>query len=188
MELQDNHQDQHDEWLITYHFVWGAMREKPCLTGEVATRLAKLIEERANDVEVAPLAVLVLPDRVYLAVGAAPTLAPHHIICQVKAYTSRILRDEFPELNRIPTLWTRAYLAMAGDTITAEEAFRRFEATLRPRRPRGRPRKASPETCETTCATESRESANAIISDEDGISPNPAVTQRSGRNNRCDNR
>ncbi|HLY30641.1 MAG TPA: IS200/IS605 family transposase [Ktedonobacterales bacterium] len=154
MELQDNT----DEWLITYHFVWAPMRAKPCLTGEIAARLAALIAERASEVEFAPLTVLILPDRVYLAVGAAPTLAPHHIICQVKAYTSRILRDEFPELTRIPTLWTRAYVALAGDGITAEEAFRRFEATLQPRRPRGRPRKAR--SCDTAAANKAGSAAN----------------------------
>ncbi|HUX74642.1 MAG TPA: IS200/IS605 family transposase [Steroidobacteraceae bacterium] len=137
MELQDNP----DGWRITYHFVWGPMRSKPCLTGEIAERLAALIEERASDVTFEPVAVLILPDRVYLAAAAPPTLAPHRIICQVKAHTSRILRDEFPELTRIPTLWTRAYLVVAGEGVTADEALRRFEATLTPRRPRGRPRK-----------------------------------------------
>jgi REP element-mobilizing transposase RayT len=83
-----------------------------------------------------------MPDRVYLAAAAPPTLAPHRIVCQIKALTSRALRDEFPELTRIPTLWTRAYLVVAGDELTAEEVIRRYEATLSPRRPRGRPRKA----------------------------------------------
>ncbi len=138
MEIQDNP----DGWRITYHFVWGPMRSKPCLIGEIAERLEALIEERASDVTFEPVAVIILPDRVYLAAAAPPTRAPHRIICQVKAHTSRILRDEFPELTRIPTLWTRAYLVVAGESVTADEALRRFEATLAPRRPRGRPRKA----------------------------------------------
>ena len=117
------------------------MRSKPCLIGEIAERLEALIEERATDVTFEPVAVIILPDRVYLAAAAPPTLAPHRIICQVKAHTSRVLRDEFPELTRIPTLWTRAYLVVAGESVTADEALRRFEATLAPRRPRGRPRK-----------------------------------------------
>jgi hypothetical protein len=52
------------------------------------------------------------------------------------------LRDEFPELTRIPTLWTRAYLVMAGDQLTVAEVFERFEAAQPPRKPRGRPKKA----------------------------------------------
>jgi len=136
--------DIHDfsqSWQITYHFVWGPMRSKSCLVGEIAERLQELIREKATDRSFEPLAVIILPDRVYLAVAAPPTLAPHHIVCQVNAHTSRVLRDEFPELTRIPTLWTRAYLVMAGEEIPTEEVLKRYEAMQQPRRPRGRPRK-----------------------------------------------
>jgi len=54
------------------------------------------------------------------------------------------LREEFPELTRIPSLWTRAYLVMAGDSIEAEEVLQRFEDSQPRRRPRGRPRKSAP--------------------------------------------
>lgn len=141
MDIHNIPPDADETWSITYHFVWGPMRSKPCLTGDVAERLRALIEERASDVEFHPLTVLVLPDRVYLAAAAPPTLAPHRIVCQIKAHTSRILRDEFPELTRIPTLWTRAYLVMAGDQLTSDEVFERFAAAQPTRRPRGRPRK-----------------------------------------------
>lgn len=136
--------DYSQRWQITYHFVWGPMRSKSCLVGEIAERLQELIQERAKDRAFEPLAVIILPDRVYLAVAAPPTLSPHHIVCQVKAHTSRVLRDEFPELTRIPTLWTRAYLVMAGEEIPTEEVLKRYEAMQEPRRPRGRPPKVNP--------------------------------------------
>lgn len=144
MNIHNNIPDNGEAWTITYHFVWGPMRFKPCLTGEIADRLQALIEESASVAEYAPLMVMVRPDRVYLAAIAPPTMSPHQIVCQVKARTSRALRDEFPELTRIPTLWTRAYLVMAGDQLTAEEVLSRFEAAQPPRRPRGRPRKSLP--------------------------------------------
>src|SRR5690348_15157837 len=134
-------QDYPDAWRITYHFVWAPMRAKSCLVGEIAARLEELIEERAGQVPMEPFELVVLPDRVYLAVKAPPTVAPHHIMCQVKAYTSRVLRTEFPELTRIPTLWTRAYVVLAGETLTKEDVLRLYESVLEPRRPRGRPRK-----------------------------------------------
>ena len=153
--------DIHDfsqSWHITYHFVWGPMRSKSCLVGEIAERLQELIREKATDRSFEPLAVIILPDRVYLAVAAPPTLAPHHIVCQVKAHTSRVLRDEFPELTRIPTLWTRAYLVIAGDEIPTEEVLKRYEAMQQPRRPRGRPRKVG---------------SSSEESEEDDTSPSP---------------
>lgn len=137
-------QNYSESWFITYHFVWGPMRSKSCLVGEIAERLQELIHEKASSRAFTPLAVVILPDRVYLAVAAPPTLSPHHIVCQVKAHTSRVLRDEFPELTRIPTLWTRAYLVMAGSGIPTEEVLKRYEAMQEPQRPRGRPRKVDP--------------------------------------------
>lgn len=145
----DIHNSEPEEWHITYHFVWGPMRAKACLVGEVASRLQALVEEKADALAFEPVQLVILPDRVYLAAAAPPTLAPHRIVCQVKALTSRVLRDEFPELTRIPTLWTRAYLVMAGDDISAEEVFRRYEALQRPRRPRGRPKKTQPLSSES---------------------------------------
>jgi putative transposase len=130
-----------ETWHITYHFVWAPMRAKACLIGEIAQRLQELIEERAGEVPMEPYELVVLPDRVYLAVKAPPTVAPHHIMCQVKAYTSRVLRTEFPELTRIPTLWTRAYVVLAGETLTKEDVLRLYDTACEPRRPRGRPRK-----------------------------------------------
>jgi REP-associated tyrosine transposase len=141
----DRNNDQSKDWRITYHFVWQPMRAKACLTGEVAERLRALLEERADQLQFRPRALVILPDRVYLAAEAPPTLAPHSIVCQVKALTSRALRNEFPELTRIPTLWTRAYLVVAGEAITPEEALRRFDSLLPPRRPRGRPPRKPPE-------------------------------------------
>jgi len=128
-------------WHITYHFVWRPMRAKACLTEEIARRLQALIEEKAHEQEFHTVTMVILPDRVYLAAEATPTVPPHSIICQVKAYTSRVLRDEFPELTRIPSLWTRAYLVMAGDQLNPEEVIRLFEASEPERRHRGRPRK-----------------------------------------------
>lgn len=141
--------DIHDippSWHITYHFVWAPMRAKPCLIEEVAERLEDLIEQKADVLQFGLVRLVILPDRVYLAAEASPTVAPHHIVCQVKAFTSRVLREEFPELTRIPTLWTRAYLVLAGEGLDVSDVMARYDATQTPRRPRGRPRKRPAQT------------------------------------------
>jgi putative transposase len=137
MERQNNS----ESWSITYHFVWGPMRAKACLTDEIAERLQELIAAQAGEFEFIPVALVVFPDRVYLAAAAPPTLAPHSIVCQVKAYTSRILREEFPELTRIPSLWTRSYVVMAGDSLDMQTLLVTYDSTLPERKHRGRPRK-----------------------------------------------
>jgi putative transposase len=124
---------------LTYHFVWGCMRCRPVLVGATAERLADLLREKADAMGVALRALAVQPDRVYLVVDAPPTLSPHRIVCGFKAHSSGPLRREFKEVRAMPTLWTRHYVVAAGDGMTPEQALAAFEATLAPRRPRGRP-------------------------------------------------
>ena len=125
---------------IVYHFVWGPMRSKPCLIGRAAQRLRELIREKAEDLPVVVEDVLVFPDRVYVAVAAPPTVAPHHIVCQLKSHSSHCLRHEFQEMTRIPTLWTRAYLVLAGEHVTPDEVLQAFDQAQPPKRRPGRPR------------------------------------------------
>jgi putative transposase len=125
---------------IVYHFVWGPMRAKPCLTGEAARRLRDLIAEKAATLQLTLEDVRIFPDRVYVAVSAPPVLSPHRIVCQLKAHSSHCLRHEFQEMTRIPTLWTRVYLVQAGEQITPEQVLAAYEAAQPPRRRPGRPR------------------------------------------------
>jgi putative transposase len=115
------------------------MRARPVLVGEAARRLGELIREKAELMQVTLRALEIQPDRVYLVVDAPPTLAPHYIVCGLKAHSSGCLRREFKELTTLPTLWTRHYLVAAGDGLTVEQMLAAFDATLAPRRPRGRP-------------------------------------------------
>lgn len=118
----------HRPRALIYHFVWAPMRAKPCLVHRAAERLEDLLQQKASELDVHIRDVRVLPDRVYLAIAAPPTLAPHRIVCQFKAHTSRALRQEFREMTRIPTLWTRAYLVLAGDHLTADDALAAFDS------------------------------------------------------------
>lgn len=58
-----------------------------------------------------------MPDQVRLLVECDPQFGIHRLVKQIKARSSRVLRDEFPALrSRLPTLWTNSYLVAAiGD-------------------------------------------------------------------------
>ncbi len=128
------------EQRVTYHFVWGPMRAKPCLIGRAAQRLYELIRERAEELDITVEDLVVFPDRVYVAVSAPAVLSPHRIVCQFKAHSSHCLRHEFQEMTKIPAVWTRAYLVQAGEHVTSEQALAAYEAAQPTRRRPGRPR------------------------------------------------
>jgi putative transposase len=64
----------------------------------------------ANDKKWIIKALEIAPDHIHLLVE----YDPHHSIAQVvkafKGRSSRYLRQEFPELMRLPSLWTHSYM------------------------------------------------------------------------------
>ena len=95
---------------IGYHFIWCPKYRRKVLIGEAETRLKELLLEKAKQINVEIINMEVMPDHVHLFIKATPVDSPHFIVQQLKGYTSRIIRQEFPEVkSRIPTLWTRSY-------------------------------------------------------------------------------
>ncbi len=106
---------------INYHFVWCPKYRRKVLTGAVADRLRMLIHEHAAALHLEIVALEVQPDHVHLFVKSPPTLAPQHIVNQMKGYTSRILRNEFPHLrSRLPSLWSRSYYVGSAGHVSTE--------------------------------------------------------------------
>lgn len=93
-----------------YHLIWCPKYRKRVLVDGVDKRLKELLLEKAKDIHVEIERMEVMPDHVHLFIHTVPTNPAHHVIGQLKGYTSRILRKEFPWLKtRLPSLWTRSY-------------------------------------------------------------------------------
>lgn len=106
--------------LMMYHFIWIPKRRKKILQGKIRMRLIELINLKAKELECEVVNIEVMPDHVHLFIQSNPQMSPNHIIGQIKGYTSRILRQEFPELLFLPSLWTRSYwVSTAGNVSQA---------------------------------------------------------------------
>jgi len=108
--------------LINYHFVWIVRRRRKLLTGEIDKRVLALIRQAVVEIECQVIAVETHLDHVHLFVQAKPILAPYQIMHKVKGFSSHALREEFPHLKKLPSLWTRSYFCgtagnVSGDTI-----------------------------------------------------------------------
>jgi len=102
---------------MNYHFVWCPKYRRKVLNGGIKKRLIWLIHEKAKELGCEVLKLVVNPDHVHLFIRGDPTLPANRIVGEIKGYSSRVLRKEFPELRtRLPTLWTRSYfVSTAGD-------------------------------------------------------------------------
>ena len=115
----------HVKFLVNYHFVFIPKRRKCVLTGNVATRLRQIFLELAIEKELDILALEVAPDHVHLFVSVKPTNTPHLIVKAFKGRSSRYLRQEFPELRKMPSLWTNSYFGSTAGNISSE-AVRKY--------------------------------------------------------------
>lgn len=106
--------------LINYHFVWTPRRRRKVLKGDVEVRLKELIAETAKKLDCEVLAIEVMPDHVHLFLSCHPSLAPDQVMFRIKGYSSRLLRQEFPHLLKMPSMWTRSYFVSTAGNVSSE--------------------------------------------------------------------
>lgn len=108
---------------IRYHLVWCPKYRRPVLQGPIAQRLGELLQEQVAKLGGRVLELSIQPDHLHLFIQMqTPYLSPAQIAFRLKGYTSRILRQEFPELRRrLPTLWSRSYYVGTVGQVSKEK-------------------------------------------------------------------
>jgi len=99
--------------------VWCPKYRRKILTGKLKQRLESLIHKKAKEFDCKMLELKVMPDHIHLFIQGKPTTAPNRLTGEIKGYTSRILRKEFPELLKMPTLWTRSYFVSRAGNVSS---------------------------------------------------------------------
>lgn len=107
-------------FLCNYHFVFCPKRRRKILGGSIAARLEELLKQIAPEIECEIIELAIQPDHVHLFVSADPNWSPTQIIARFKGATSRALRQEFPVLLRMPSLWTRSYFVSTAGNISSQ--------------------------------------------------------------------
>jgi len=115
---------------INYHFVFVPKRRKAVLIKAVATRLQEIIFELVTEHSWRLIALEVMPDHVHLFINAPTHESAAEIAKWVKGRASRYLREEFPELKKLPSLWSPSYfVATTGSSST--ETVQKYIETQR---------------------------------------------------------
>jgi putative transposase len=115
-------------YLINYHLIWCPKRRKKILVGNIKERLEQIIRQAANEKHVEILAMEIMPDHLHLFVSAYPQIEIHKLVKLFKGRSSNFLRKEFPELLKIPSLWTRSYFVSTAGNVSNETIRKYIEA------------------------------------------------------------
>lgn len=107
--------------LIHYHFVFcPRYRRKVFLIPGLETRFKELVQEVCEEHEMEILAMECHKDHVHLFLSVLPQFSIPEIMQSIKGKTSRMLRMEFPELAKMPSLWTRSYFVSTAGNVSSK--------------------------------------------------------------------
>lgn len=107
--------------LINYHFVFcPRYRRKIFLRNDVEVRFKELVSEICEDLNINMIALECDKDHTHMFLNALPTLSPADIMAKIKGVTSKKLREEFPHLQHLPSLWTRSYFVSTAGNVSSE--------------------------------------------------------------------
>jgi putative transposase len=116
----DYQHEQHTVHLIMYHIIWRPKRRRKVLLGQLAERLAQIIHEVAQKHAWEVIRVAIQPDHVHLFIRSNLYTMPTDIARTIKGRSSHLLREEFPSLHKLPSLWTRSTFYSTAGNVSAE--------------------------------------------------------------------
>ncbi|HEY9781074.1 MAG TPA: IS200/IS605 family transposase [Leptolyngbyaceae cyanobacterium] len=114
--------------LVNYHLVWIVRRRRRVLTGSIKQRLDVLIYDTARELDCDVLNLAIEPEHIHLFINAPPNIAPSDLMHRIKGRTARMLRQEFPELMKLPSMWTRAYFVSTAGNVSSSTIQKYIDA------------------------------------------------------------
>lgn len=111
----------HSVGMANVHLIWIPKRRKPILKGDIRLRLSQILDSVAADREWIIKAKEIASDHVHLMVEYDENTPIAEVVRAFKGRSSKLLRDEFPDLKKLPSLWTRSYFYdTSGKVSTAK--------------------------------------------------------------------
>jgi putative transposase len=112
----------HTTYSCQYHIVFCPKYGRNVLVGSIKEKLEELILEKQDEYQYKVLEQDIMPDSVHLYINVYPPIGVFTIVNKIKGYTSRMLRELFPELKkRLPTMWNiNKFISSVGDASLIE--------------------------------------------------------------------
>jgi putative transposase len=107
-------------FLMNFHLVWCPKRRKAVLVDGIKNRLDQIIREVCAEKQVDILAMEIMPDHLHLFLSTNPDMPIQEVIRSIKGRSSHHLRKEFPELLKLPSLWTHSYFVSTAGNVSSD--------------------------------------------------------------------
>lgn len=131
-----------------YHVIWCPKYRQRVIGGRVEARLKQIIDEAVTECGGDVIECETMPDHVHLLLELPPTVPLSALMQKMKGRSSRRLWAEFPQLRRLPALWSPSWfvstvggapLDVARRYVRLDEAGGGAGAAARLDRPRAGP-------------------------------------------------
>jgi REP-associated tyrosine transposase len=117
--------DRHSVHLLVYHLIFCPKYRRALLGGPVKKRLGQIIHDVVHAHQWQLIELAIQPDHVHLFVRTNPSTLPSDLPRLIKGRSSRLLRQEFAHLRRLPMLWSpSSFLSTAGNV--SSETIERY--------------------------------------------------------------
>ncbi len=101
------------------------------MVNQIGKRCEDLIRQSCDEKGWTILDLAVQPDHMHLFVRVWPSVSAADVVKECTGCSAFTLRKEFPELHRLPSLWTRAYCASTAGNVRSDTIQRSIEAQSR---------------------------------------------------------
>ncbi len=112
--------DNHNVHLIVYHIIFCPKRRQKILVGPIRERWQQITQEVATENKWKVIALAIQPDHVHLFIRSNPRILPTDIARLIKGRSAHVLREEYPFLKRLPSLWTRSTFYSTAGKVSSE--------------------------------------------------------------------
>ena len=118
----------HTKHRLKYHLVWIPKYRKRVLRGKLCTRLKDLLHEACEINGWVIEELQIMTDHIHMLVQLKPSKSVSKVVQILKGGTSRVIREEFPELKEFlwgDSLWADGYFAETVG-IAQEDMIKRY--------------------------------------------------------------
>lgn len=112
--------ESHSVHLIVYHSIFCPKRRRKVLIGPIHDRLKQIVQEVIEEHKWSVIELAIQPDHVHLFIRSNPYTLPTDIARLIKGRSAHVLREEFPALKRLPSLWTRSTFYSTAGNVSSE--------------------------------------------------------------------